>query len=122
MTNQKFTYTFLRELCGIYLSIILGVPCIKLHIGGVLCCSYRQLKASESCDHDDEDDVEITQRILELSHVCRLSHLSEVRILNECIFNTFGLTSNLVFVCGSNEKQNLNLDDGEGEEHKDGRS
>ena len=84
--------------------------------------SYRQLKASESCDHDDEDDVEIAQRILELSHVRRLSHLSEVRILSECIFNTFGLMSNLFFVCGSNENQNLNLDDGEGEEHKDGRS
>ena len=37
--------------------------------------SYRQLKASESCDHDDEDDVEIAQRILELSHIRRLSHL-----------------------------------------------
>ena len=74
------------------------------------------MKASESCDHDDEDDVEIAQRILEFSHVRRLSHLSEVRIL------TFGLMSNLFFVCGSNENQNLNLDDGEGEEHKDGRS
>ena len=33
---------------------------------------YHYLKASENCDDDDEDDIEIAQRILELSHVGRL--------------------------------------------------
>ena len=38
---------------------------------------FHQLKSSENCDDDDKDDVEVPQRILELSHVGRLhaSHL-----------------------------------------------
>ena len=38
---------------------------------------FHQLKSSENCDDDDEDDVEVPQRILELSHVGGLhaSHL-----------------------------------------------
>ena len=80
-TRPKFhTHTHCSERCvGSYLSLILGFLVCYI---SVVCYvvpgqSYRQLKASESCDHDDEDDVAIAQRILELTHVRRLSHLSE---------------------------------------------
>ena len=61
----QYNNTLFRDFGGFYLLTIVSGQ------------SYRQLKASKSCDHDDQDDVEIAQRILELSHVRRLSHLSE---------------------------------------------